>query len=389
MLTRRRRTRTEDDELPPLVDTEWLGGRYPFPDLVTAPGEAVPDIMLWLDLEGERLVQAITPSPESPEPFAFSLVLATLHPGAGYPRRPRRIRVSDTALAQQLAGVQLSSEITVGPTPELDAAFEELCAAMRGEMDDACSYFEDGAIGEPAVAELFAAAAQFYRATPWNELAEFHVLEIDIKALGIEAACLCVTGAPNVDDESEVRGLMLFPSFEDHDHYMAAIEAMDHSDTLLDFDAPVLALTYQRREELPQQMRRETASHGWPVAAASAYPLAEYRNRYGVPEALRERDVRVLAACARGLVAFLHEHSEDLPYETEQRVEGTYPAGDGIEIRLAAHGLDWMLDPPVPQSPVVHGPKVGRNEPCPCGSGKKYKKCCLPRDEAARRGGAD
>jgi len=22
-------------------------------------------------------------------------------------------------------------------------------------------------------------------------------------------------------------------------------------------------------------------------------------------------------------------------------------------------------------------PKVGRNEPCPCGSGKKFKKCCL------------
>lgn len=22
------------------------------------------------------------------------------------------------------------------------------------------------------------------------------------------------------------------------------------------------------------------------------------------------------------------------------------------------------------------GPKVGRNEPCPCGSGKKYKRCC-------------
>jgi len=25
--------------------------------------------------------------------------------------------------------------------------------------------------------------------------------------------------------------------------------------------------------------------------------------------------------------------------------------------------------------------KVGRNDPCPCGSGKKYKACCLPRDE--------
>lgn len=29
--------------------------------------------------------------------------------------------------------------------------------------------------------------------------------------------------------------------------------------------------------------------------------------------------------------------------------------------------------------------KSGRNEPCPCGSGKKYKKCCLPKDQAAEQ----
>lgn len=28
------------------------------------------------------------------------------------------------------------------------------------------------------------------------------------------------------------------------------------------------------------------------------------------------------------------------------------------------------------QKPIVKGRKIGRNEPCPCGSGKKYKKCC-------------
>jgi SEC-C motif-containing protein len=27
-------------------------------------------------------------------------------------------------------------------------------------------------------------------------------------------------------------------------------------------------------------------------------------------------------------------------------------------------------------------PKVGRNEPCPCGSGKKYKKCCAAKEGA-------
>jgi tetratricopeptide (TPR) repeat protein len=29
--------------------------------------------------------------------------------------------------------------------------------------------------------------------------------------------------------------------------------------------------------------------------------------------------------------------------------------------------------------------KTGRNDPCPCGSGNKYKKCCLAKDEAAER----
>ncbi len=33
-----------------------------------------------------------------------------------------------------------------------------------------------------------------------------------------------------------------------------------------------------------------------------------------------------------------------------------------------------------PPRPV--GLKVGRNDPCPCGSGKKYKKCCLPKEQA-------
>jgi len=33
-------------------------------------------------------------------------------------------------------------------------------------------------------------------------------------------------------------------------------------------------------------------------------------------------------------------------------------------------------DEPRQKKPAKRGPKVGRNAPCPCGSGKKYKKCC-------------
>lgn len=33
-------------------------------------------------------------------------------------------------------------------------------------------------------------------------------------------------------------------------------------------------------------------------------------------------------------------------------------------------------DTPKAETFVNDNPKVGRNDPCPCGSGKKYKKCC-------------
>jgi hypothetical protein len=51
--------------------------------------------------------------------------------------------------------------------------------------------------------------------------------------------------------------------------------------------------------------------------------------------------------------------------------------------------MNWWacFEKPV-RHPHVVGEKVGRNDPCPCGSGKKYKKCCLglPRSIALNRG---
>jgi len=35
------------------------------------------------------------------------------------------------------------------------------------------------------------------------------------------------------------------------------------------------------------------------------------------------------------------------------------------------------------KKPVVKGEKIGRNDPCPCGSGKKYKQCCGKKEAAS------
>jgi len=46
------------------------------------------------------------------------------------------------------------------------------------------------------------------------------------------------------------------------------------------------------------------------------------------------------------------------------------------EIKAGLPGEDEPKLPP-PVEPIHKGEKeIGRNDPCPCGSGKKYKKCC-------------
>jgi len=39
--------------------------------------------------------------------------------------------------------------------------------------------------------------------------------------------------------------------------------------------------------------------------------------------------------------------------------------------------IDFVNNPPlIKKKPISSPKKVGRNDPCPCGSGKKYKLCC-------------
>ena len=40
--------------------------------------------------------------------------------------------------------------------------------------------------------------------------------------------------------------------------------------------------------------------------------------------------------------------------------------------------MQRLMNPP---KPIQAGPKVGRNDPCPCGSNKKFKKCCMAKQQ--------
>jgi hypothetical protein len=68
----------------------------------------------------------------------------------------------------------------------------------------------------------------------------------------------------------------------------------------------------------------------------------------------------------------LHEDYTSPPDEDEEEEdweEGEDSDDDGFEDENPAEDEE-------PAPPVESKPTVGRNDPCPCGSGKKYKKCC-------------
>ena len=74
------------------------------------------------------------------------------------------------------------------------------------------------------------------------------------------------------------------------------------------------------------------------------------------------RDVEAEMGCWVGF-------QEERPRSSEPLYPLSNPRSDG------AGRLPFAQLPPV-ETVVRSAPKVGRNDPCPCGSGKKYKKCC-------------
>ncbi len=77
--------------------------------------------------------------------------------------------------------------------------------------------------------------------------------------------------------------------------------------------------------------------------------------------------------------ALLAGRPELVPADVRAQLAGTEPAlASSIEMFvLAARDSFGEGRGRAPASTVVRAEKVGRNDPCPCGSGKKFKRCCV------------
>ena len=97
-------------------------------------------------------------------------------------------------------------------------------------------------------------------------------------------------------------------------------------------------------------------------AYAQRNPISEYRIQGA--DLFDEMIMNIRDDTARQIMSVMPK-----PQAEMKRVEVAKPVSEGF---AGAAGKSAG-----PKKPVVNeGQKVGRNDPCPCGSGKKYKKCC-------------
>ena len=270
---------------------------------------------------------------------------------------------------------------------ELDAFLEHMIAPMPGDADYDGSYFAGGRVSAEAIEKLFTACRFLFEVEPWTVVDDKQVLRMDIPALDVDGACLSVIG----QRDAESPGVLVFPSVHGFKQFLKATASGAIEDGTDALGSELLAVTFESSTELPPAMRREAMEHGWPVATADAYPLAERRAPDGMPLPLIERDFQIATACALSFTAFFARHAAIFESDTFDAVCESYFNDDDLEVRFAApydRFADFGLRESAHREPHssaparIFRPRAGRNEPCPCGSGRKYKKCHLPQDAA-------
>lgn len=95
---------------------------------------------------------------------------------------------------------------------------------------------------------------------------------------------------------------------------------------------------------------------------------------------------------AKGLMAMFYRKWKDPAFLKQLRTLAAHMQKDGVDMKdtkaiqaWVEKNKDLIASGKIQELPdtgakietfVKTGPDVGRNDPCPCGSGKKYKKCC-------------
>lgn len=208
--------------------------------------------------------------------------------------------------------------------------------------------------------ELVGAFARFWKARTWERFDSDLAVPVKVAARGRlpahEASVMGMGG--------EQFGLALYPGTGSVARMTRLVDE-DRMDEVRQIES--ISVTFE--DEPPFVRRAMKDAHGMP-----GFPM---------PLVVRRGEVRVAStADVQVLTAALDAFASMMPH----RREGAGAAGEGVDrcevtAAMPAPGSTHPTVASPPPDLVRVRMRTPRNAPCPCGSGKKYKKCHLPEDE--------
>lgn len=257
------------------------------------------------------------------------------------------------------------------PTASSDSAFDELRQTGETLADELrARILSSGAAAIPSLLALLQDADAAAEDGPGQGWPPIHAVDLlaDLKAEEAIVPMLGVLRSGDMDDILSSRIAVRLPTlgaavFEPVLAELSGIRDTDRAVTLCAILANIGVKDERVWLELSKCFREEPH--------LSAGFLATYGDDRALP--LIEREIFAFDEDARGSLARL---DLELLVEAYEELAGELPD------KLMNH-VEYLWDlqsepnelpvPPLPAATI----KVGRNEPCPCGSGKKYKRCCL------------
>ncbi len=260
-------------------------------------------------------------------------------------------------------------------------------AEVRAE---ALSSFVNRELSEPVRKRIFELAKSdpdaMVRANAWealsDELDNSHIRNLMFERLSdrsapVEERCGALIGLALQAGEADVR-TFAEEFYQSTETRAKAMEAMWRS-----LDRSFAEYFPQHLDDADPETRRQAI---WGVGYLGIYASAEKLTKFFEEDEYRADALFAYALSAR------HEISKARIRALYRKIEeqaGGLSEGEGelvqlaLDERLTLHGHAPVFfpdaEPAALDAPVVApaGPvKIGRNDACPCGSGKKYKKCC-------------
>lgn len=188
-------------------------------------------------------------------------------------------------------------------------------------------------------------------------------------------------------ENRDSRMIFLFDAFHfcDKEKYKSRLIALlQHVDVSF-YDFLVVTVAHlQIKEALPVLKEQRDKLKSGQLKKGAYYGL----NTPEIEEAIEQLETGVelypeadMPFCLSRNMSWKEKYSEDERYfYYEPEYDGYDDSENDFEL---SHGSGSDPFSWTPQMPIIKENKTGRNDPCPCGSGKKYKKCCLDKDQKA------